>query len=63
MSVTVGDFAAKLGTGEMAETDPKTMQDLTSVVRKARTGPRRGGLATEVSWLRLWRRAWPRYVL
>lgn len=27
------DIAAKLGTGEMAETDPKTVQDLTSVVR------------------------------
>lgn len=29
----VGDFAANLGTGEMAETEPKTMQDLTSVVQ------------------------------
>ncbi|KAM4811016.1 heat shock factor-binding protein 1 [Urocitellus parryii] len=27
------DLAAKLGTGETAETDPKTVQDLTSVVQ------------------------------
>lgn len=31
--MTVWDIAAKLGTGEMAETDPKTVQDLTSVVQ------------------------------
>lgn len=47
--MTVGAFAAKLGTGEMAETDPKTMQDLTSVVREGCAGPRRAGPAGAVT--------------
>lgn len=41
------DFAAKLGTGEMAETDPKTVQDLTSVVRDACWARGRGTPRTE----------------
>ncbi|XP_053454719.1 heat shock factor-binding protein 1-like [Nycticebus coucang] len=33
MQVTVQDIAAKLGSGEVAETDPKTMQNLALVVQ------------------------------
>lgn len=45
--MTVPDIAAKLGTGEMAEIDPKTVQDLTSVVRDSHGDPASRGFAVE----------------